>query len=256
MKKPVQAMCQVKNCVWILLESGTLVAVNSAQYVIEHEMNKTEFDERDLARMVTIHDHDGLFSVAYKSGLLFFVTSHLTFSLDDSADLQSLGRDILNRVSTYQEQIKISHVTVSSFTLCTIEVCRQRDGSQVEVWCGCDGGVIEVYTPPDSVTDAKFQSEIKTYEESTEIPPDSSITQLKYHLLSDNTDGIVFALHDSGNVISCWSFSDEPTLTTVIKPSHLTSTGNNKSHNKHLHVCLFIYSDCVAPTWRGTEYCR
>jgi len=214
----------------MLQETGTLAAVNSAQYDIKHEMNKTEFSERDLSRMITVHDHAGLFALAYKSGSLFFVKSHLTFSLHESAELHSFGQDILNEVSTQQEQIKVSHVTVSSFRLCTIEVCRQRDGSQIEVWCGCDGGVIEIYIPPDSVTDAKFKSEIITYEESTDIPPDSSITQLKYHYYFDNKDSMVFALHDSGNTISCWSFSDEPTLTTVIKPSHLTPTGNNNSH--------------------------
>ena len=223
MKKPVKAMCQVRNCVWMLQETGILAAVNIAQYVIELEMSKTEFDERDLSRMITIHDHAGLFALAYKSGSLFFATSRLMFSSRESAELQSLGRDILNEVST---QIKVSHMTVSSFRLCTIEVCRQRNGSQVEVWCGCDGGIIEIYIPPDNVTDAKFKSEIKTYEESTDIPPDSSITQLKYYHF-ENKDRMVFALHDSGNTISCWSFSDEPTLTTVIKPSHLTPTGNN-----------------------------
>ena len=38
-----------------------------------------------------------------------------------------------------------------------------------------------------------------------------------------NRSSLVFALRDSGGVISCWSVGDQPILTTVMKPSNLTS---------------------------------
>jgi len=223
-KKPVQAMCQVKDCVWMLLEGGTLAAVSSDKHFIGHETTKQEFSDEDLATMITIHDHDGLFALAYRSGSLYFITSHLKFSLDESAELQSLGRAILDNVSTRQKQIEISHIAVSSFTLCTIEICRQKDSHYLEVWCGCDGGTIEIYSPPDNVTEAKCKSEIEMHEYSKDIPSDSNIMQLKCHSISTSAS-LVFALHDSGGVISCWSIGDQPTLTAVIKPSNLTSPG-------------------------------
>ena len=206
-------------------ENGMFTAVCTRTFAIEHQTIKPEFAWEDLVDMVAIYDQAGLFALAYASGLVSFVLFYLTFSIEDSAVFDTFGQGVLDRCIAQQEQIKFSNMTVSSFQLCSIEVCRQEDAGLVKVWCGCDWGVIKIYTPPNKDTEAQFKTEINTCQCSADISQDSNIVQLKSNCFSVS-EAHMLALHDRGGVISCCSVSNQPTLTTVIKPSHLTSTGS------------------------------
>ena len=224
MKKLVKAMCQVGGLVWMTLENGMFTAVCSRTLGIKHQTTKSEFAREDLVGMVAIDDQAGIFALAYACGLVSFVSFYLPFSVEGSTVLHTFGYGVIDEVTAQLEQIKFMNVTVSSFQLISIEVCRQEDAGLVEVWCGCDRDVIKVYTPPNNNTQAQFKTKINTCQCSADIPQDSNIVQLKSYCFSAS-EGHMLALHDSGGVISCWSVGDQPTLNTVIKPSHLTSIG-------------------------------
>jgi len=217
-------MCQVGGLVWMASENGMFTAVCGSTFGVKHQTIKPEFAREDLVDMTAINNQDGLFVLAYASGLVSFVSVYLTFSIKGSTLLHSFGYGVIDEVTAQLEQIKFLYVTASSFQLYSIEVCRQEGTGQVEVWCGCDRGVIEIFTPPNDSTEAQPKTEINTYQFSTDISQHSNIVQLKsYHFSISEVH--VFALHDCGSVISCWSVGDQPTLTTVIKPSHLTTPG-------------------------------
>jgi len=214
-------MCQVGDLVWMASENGMFTAVCGQTSGIKHQTTKSEFALEHLVDMVAIDNQAGLFAIAYASGLVSFVSFSLPFSVEASASLYSFGHGVIDEVTVQQEKIKFSNVTVSLLQLCTIEVCRQEDTGLVEVWCGRVMGVIRIYTPPNYDVEAQFKTEIKTFECSPDISQESNIVQLKFSI----SEAHVFALHDCGGVISCWSVDDQPTLTTVIKPSHLTTPG-------------------------------
>jgi len=221
MKEPVKAMCQVDSLVWMASANGMFTAVCTQTFDAKYQTIKPEFAQKNLIDMVAIDFQTGIFAVAYASGLVSFVSFSLTFSTDV---LHSFGYGVINEVIAQLEQIKFLNVTVSSFQLCSIEVCRQEDIGQVEVWCGCERGVVEVYTPPNNGTEAQHKTEINTCQFSADISQHSNIVQLKSYNFSVS-EAHVFALHSCEGIISCWSVGDEPTLTTVIKPSHLISSG-------------------------------
>jgi len=215
MKKAVKMMCQIDGIVWMASDNGMLTAVSAHTYSIEHQATKPEFARQDLVGMVAIDDQAGLFALAYTGSLVYFVSFNFAFLLKSSG---SFVYSVMDEVATEQKGIKVFDATVSSLQIFSIEVCRQEDADLVEVWCGCDGGVIEVYTPPDDDSDVALKTKINTYLSSPDIPQDSNIIQLKSYCLSVG-EMHVLSLHGCGRVISCWIVSDQPTLLTVIKPS-------------------------------------
>ena len=224
MKDTVIAMCRANLHVWVMLEHGKLSIINTFSIKIEHQINKTELNKNNLVDMITVDDYTNLVTVAYKDGMVAFLKSSLKFNGHHNVgEMNSLGFGILEEVDFKHENFKFFVTNVSSFQqLYTVEACKSQESEQVELWCGGDNGVIEIFIPHTRTSQAQLKTVLKTHTNSPNIPKDASIIQLKSSV--DTTD-YMYALHNHDSLISFWKTGEQPVLITVIKPSQLSSSG-------------------------------
>lgn len=216
-------MCQSNVHVWIALDPGKLLVINTSTFKPDHQIYKPELRRTDnLVEMITVDNHANLITLAYQDGLVAFV--NLKFNSHRSVgEMHSLGFGILEEVNFKQEKIKLFTANVSSSQhLCAIEACKPQGNEQVELWCGCENGIIEILIPCKRTSQAPLKTVLDTHADSADIPKDASIIQLKSSLSAKVR---MYALHSCGTIISCWNPGKQPVLNTVIKPSQLSSPG-------------------------------
>ena len=229
MKVPIQAMCQVDTHIWMTSAQGHLIVVNAVTHEITQQNDRQELVRDDVVDMKTINGRTGLFAVMYKSGLVIFISAQSTSPTRCSASSHktptfplSLGAKSRPR----QHLIKLSPITLSSPNLYATDVYMPEDDRLIEVWCGCDKGVIEIVIPPDGDFKPESALMLSTQDSSADIPPDDGIIQLKSSLHVQSNTTCVYALHGTGSVISCWRVGEQPILNAVIKLSlHINSPG-------------------------------
>jgi len=207
-KSPVLAICQAGEYVWLALKHGTLLAVSTSSFQIEHHIMKAELARDDLVQMLTLNDDPKSIAMAYKDGSMALIPC-LKFEESDNA------------VKSKPKDIKL--LKVASSQLYAIEVCKPQDSHQVEVWCGCNNSFIEIFISHKGSSKIQPKTILNTHSNSADIPQDASIIQLKS---SFNAAAHVYALHSCSNVISCWSVCEQPILNTVIKLTQFSSPGN------------------------------
>ena len=214
MENPIQGMCQVGMNIWMALKSGCLVAIDFATLEVQHRIEAPEFTNEEVINMITIDNQAEQFVVVCKSGLLITVTTCLK-KVEKNYSFLSL---IVAKRS--QENIKLSMINISS-QLNVVEVCISQSTDQIELWCGCDSGAIEVFSLCSEFGKLQFKITVNTHTYSADIPQSCGIIQLK----STVDDHMIYALHGCGSVISCWIVCEQPVLNNVIKLTQLRSPG-------------------------------
>ena len=224
LKDTVRAMCHTTAHVWVTLENGKLLIINSSSFKTEHQISRTELVKDNLVEMITVDDHANLVALAYKDGSVVFIKLCLNLNGHSGVgEMHSLGFDMLNEVDLKHENIKLFATNISSsHQLYAVEACKPQDTEQVELWCGSENGVIEIFVPYARTSQAQLKTVLNTYDDSAGISKDANIIQLKS---SSNTAADMYVLHSCGRVISCWNAGKQPVLITVIRPSQLSSTG-------------------------------
>ena len=222
MKDSVKAICQTDQHVWVALDNGKLLIINRNTYNTDHQISRTELDKDNLVEMITVDDYTNLIASAYKDGQVVFIKSCLKFNGHQEVGvMHSLGFGILDEVNLKHENVKVFTTNISSsHQLYAVEACKPEDTEQVELWCACEKGVIEIFVPYSRTSQVQLKTVLNTYESSADISQDANIIQLKS---SSNAD--MYALHSDGMTISCWNAGEQPKLTAVIKPYQLNSPG-------------------------------
>jgi len=221
MENPVQAMCQIDINIWMILEPGYLVAINFLTLETVCQTKVPELENEEVASMATVDNQAGLFVIVCKSGLLVFVTSHLK--------VEKMNFNILSLITAKdgnekENDVKLSMLSIVSSQLNTVEVCKSQisDHMHIELWCGCENGVIEIFLPCNADYKPQLKTVLKTHSSSKDIPQNASIIKLK-----SSVNGHIYALHSCGSVISSWSASYEhPILNAIIKLTQLDSPGS------------------------------
>ena len=217
MENSVQAMCQIGMNVWMTLQSGYLVAINVITLEVMHRTEITKLESVEVVTMITVDDKARQYVIVCKSGLLIMVTACLKV-IKQNCDFLSL---IAAKSNSERDNVKLSMINVVSPQLNVVEVCRSKTSNQVELWCGCNDGIIEIYIPCNAANKPELRMILCTYTSSTDIPQRAGIIQLK-----SSTDAhMMYALHSCGSVVSCWSVCEQPALNAVIKLTQLTSPG-------------------------------
>ena len=200
----VKAMCQVGANMWMLYNNGTLAVCDMNSYrtikdvVLQNVPNKP-------VTMIVVDQSTGLIATAYASGLIVFL-----WGKNVTAD---------DYIVRYFHSSTTITVSLQTFKLNTIEACSVSAGHS-QLWCSYDIGVVQIVKPPVSTsgeTEIVKVVEIKEY--CTDLPHDTSIVQLKCSPNQDHKSTVMYALHDGGLAISCWSADADPKLYTIIKPS-------------------------------------
>ena len=211
----VQAMCQVGMNVWMIVKPGYLVSINFATLETIHQTEIAEIKNEEIVTMVTIDKQ--LFVIVCKSGLLITVTSRLKLI----RKRRSSGLLSLISAKSEKENIKFTVLNTVSLQLNAVEVFKPENDDQVELWCGCENGIIEIFILCDEACKLQLRTILHTHNNSTDIPQNASIIQLKSSIDAHT----MYALHSCGSVISCWSVCEQPILNTVIKLTQLSSPG-------------------------------
>ena len=226
-KDTIKAMCRANLHVYVLLECGKLLIINTFSFKAEHQINKAELDRNNLIEMITIDEHTNLITAAYRDGMVVFIKSSLKFNSRDIGGAHGLRFGLLQEMNFKHENIKLFTAHISSpYQLHVIEACKPRGSEQVELWCGSDNGVIEVLVPHARTSQVQLKSVLNTRSSSRDIPQGASIIQLRS---SVSTVGHMYALHNCDSIISCWKTGELPVLITVIKPTQLSSPGIDNS---------------------------
>ena len=222
-KSCVKSMCQYNHHIWIVYDDGQLAMcdgdVKSSSIVVDIALK--EPCSEPVAILVA-DQSIGLIATAYANGLIVFLWGK-NVTEDDYA------------VKYFHSSSTIA-VSWQTFKLNTIETCSVSDGHP-QLWCSYDIGVVQIVKPPVSTsgeTEIVKVVEIKEY--CTDLPHDTRIVQLKCSPNQDHKSTVMYALHDGGLAISCWSVDVDPKLYTIIKPS-LSNPGKLLSL-----YSLFLYS--------------
>ena len=211
----MQGMCQVGMNIWMSLKQGYLVAIDFATLEVQHRIEASELDNEEVVSMITTDNQAEQFVMVCKNGLLIIVTTCLK-TVDKNCSFLSL---IAAKRS--KENTKLSIINVSSPQLNVVEVCKSESNDQIELWCGCECGAIEIFTSCSEFGKLQLKTILNTHTCSTDIPQNCGIIQLK----SIVDDHMIYALHGCGSVISCWSICEQPVLNNVIKLTQLKSPG-------------------------------
>ena len=219
MENSVQAMCQIGANVWMILKPGYLVAIDIDTFEVVHHIIIPELENEQVVTMVTI---DNQYVIVCKNGLLIVVLA-CSKVIKQNHDFLSL---IAAKGTSEKENVKLSMIHVISSQLNAVEVCTPQNSNQVELWCGCDNGIIEIYSNPCNNTAGKLEllTVLDSHIHLTNASQDASagIVQLKSYI----NDHMMYALHSCGRVISCWNISEQPALNSVIRLTQLSSPGN------------------------------
>ena len=221
MESSVLAMCQTGTNVWMILKPGYLVAIDINTFEVLHNIVIPELENEPVVTMVTIDSQAEQYVIVCKNGLLIVVTARAK-TIKQNHDFLSL---IAAKGTSEKANVKLSMMHAMSSQLNAVEVCTLQNSNQVELWCGCDNGTIEIYNICDNRTSKpELLTVLDSHINSTSAPQDVSagIIQLKSCINAH----MMYALHSCGRVISCWSVSERPTLNIVIKLTQLSSPGS------------------------------
>ena len=219
MKNYVLAMCQVGVHVLVANKQGTLVYLSTTTFQIEYRIMQPELERNDMVQMLTPDGHtDDRIVIAYKDGSVALISCCLEIKEDD------VERDTMG-AKHRSVNLSVLIVKAASSQLCTIEMCKPIGSDhQIELWCGCDSGMIKVLILHDEPSQLQLKATLNTHSSSADIPQDASIVQLKSSF-STTAGHMMYALHGCGSVISCWSVREQPVLNNVIKLTQLSSPG-------------------------------
>ena len=223
-KDTIKAMCRANLHVYVLLECGKLLIINTCSFKAEHLISKAELDKKDLIEMITTDEHSNLVTLAYRNGMVVFIKSSLKFNSNrDIGGANGLGFGLRQEMNFKHENLKLFAANITSpYQLFVIEACKPRGSEQVELWCGCDNGIIEIFVPHARTSQVQLKSVLETHTSSRDIPQDAGIIQLRS---SVKAVGHMYALHNQNNIISCWKTGEQPVLIAVVKPAQLSSPG-------------------------------
>ena len=200
-------MCQCGKHIWIVYDDGALAVCDVKSHSVEKNVVFQESCSEPISILV-VNYSTGLIATAYADGLIVLLWEKNVMSVADD----ELAIKYFHSSTT---------ITVSwqTFKLNTIETCNVSSG-HCQLWCSYDIGVIQIVKPPVSTsgeTEIVKVVEIKEY--CSDLPHDTSIVQLKCSPNQDHKSAVMYALHDGGLAISCWSVDVDPKLYTIIKPS-------------------------------------
>ena len=214
MDASIQTMCPAGVRVWMAFEHGSLKAVDAQSFKIENQINDLEIQD-DLVQIVNLSDRNesAALALGYKSGNVVLVKSHFNFA--HGIEVKSFGLDVFSKL-----EYKLSTVKLVSSQLCSFETCMSQKSHLLDVWCGCNNGVIEIICLNDDTFEVQL---LNTHNSSADIPQDASIIQLKASF--NTTAHMMYALHSCGGIVSCWSVNEQPALNVVIKLTQLSSPG-------------------------------
>ena len=122
-------MCQLGVYVWMASQYGMPTVVNATTLSIVHQTENIKLDYEDLVEMVTIDSQGRLLALAYKSGVITFLTLQPSFAVN------------INDLSPFTVDIVFT-ILVSGPQLCTVEVYNN------DLWCGCDLNTLKVISFP------------------------------------------------------------------------------------------------------------
>ena len=195
-------MCHLGQHIWVVYDNGTLAVCDVNSNTIVKDVVVQKLPIKPVTIVVADCSSD-LAAVAYVNGLIVFLCT----------------KNILTGSHPAMIHYQCSTSTAVPFKLNTIETCSVSDGHS-QLWCSYDIGVVQIVKPPVSTsgeTEIVKVVEIKEY--CTDLPHDTSIVQLKCSPNQDHKSTVMYALHDGGLAISCWSVDVDPKLYTIIKPS-------------------------------------
>ena len=210
LKSRVNAMCHHNEHIWIVYDIGTLAVCDANNHIIMKDVVIQKLPIKPVAIVGVDHS---IVAVAYINGFIVFLWTENLTSTSNPAMI------------FYHSSTTITE----SFKLNTIETCVVSNG-HCQLWCSYDIGVIQIVKPPVSTsgeTEIVKVVEIKEY--CTDLPHDTSIVQLKCSPNQDHKSAVMYALHDGGLAISCWSVEVDPKLYAIIKPS-LSNPGKIVEH--------------------------
>ena len=198
-------MCYHNEHIWMVYDNGALAVCDVTNYTIVKDVVLQDLPNNPVVVLV-VDCSAGIIATAYADGLIVLLWEKNVLSDDEPA------------IKYFHSSTTIT-ASWRTFKLNTVETCIVSNGP-CQLWCSYDIGVIQIVKPPVSTsgeTEIVKVVEIKEY--CTDLPHDTSIVQLKCSPNQDHKSAVMYALHDGGLAISCWSVDVDPKLYTIIKPS-------------------------------------
>ena len=196
-------MCYHGQHIWILYTSGYIAVFDLENHKIIQNIELQELSNDPVTTLVVDPD-TCLIAAAYTNGLIAYLWDRNNPSDSDVP------------IAYFYSSNTVSYQNIK---LTTVESCSDVDG-HCQIWCGYNIGVIQIVSPPDKASsETKIVKVLQINDYSTDLTPDTYITQLKF---SRKKSSLMYALHDGGLAISCWSATTNPKLYSVIKPSVTT----------------------------------
>ena len=193
----VKEMCHRGQHIWILYTSGYIAVFDMESHKIIQNIKLKELSN-DPVTILVVDNATGLIAAAYTNGLIAYLLDR-----NKSSD---------NNVLTYF--YSSNNVSYQSIKLNTVELCNVDGHSQI--WCGYSIGVIQIVSPPDEAGRETKAVKVQIDDYHRDLTHDTCITQLKF---SGKKSSLMYALHDRGLVISCWSTNTTPKLYSMITTS-------------------------------------
>ena len=194
-------MCHRGQHIWILYTSGYIAVFDIDSHKIIQNIELQELSNDPVTILVVDHA-TGLIATAYTNGLIAYLwdEDNVTIAYFRSANTVA---------ESYQKLI-----------LTTVELCSDVDG-HCQMWCGYNTGVIQIASTVINKPSGrpKALKLLRLGEYSNELPPNTYVTQLRF---SGKSSSLMYALHDGGLVISCWSVGTNPQLYSLIETSMTT----------------------------------
>ena len=206
----VKEMCHHGRHIWILYTSGYIAVFDMDSHKIIQNIELRELSNNPVTTLVVDHA-TGLIATAYTNGLIAYLWD-CTIPLNDNVS------------TAYFHSANTIAESYQNFRLTTVESCSDADG-HCQMWCGYNIGVIQSVRPPNEPSgETKVLKVLRIDEYSTELPPDTYITQLRF---SGKSLSLMYALHDHDEtrgqvIVSCWSVCADPKLCLMIETSITT----------------------------------
>ena len=205
LKDCVKEMCHHGQHIWILYTSGYIAVFDMDSHKIIQNIELQELSNDPVTTLVVDHA-TGLIATAYNNSLIAYLWDG-TIPFNDNVSI-AYFRSANTIAESYQ-----------NFRLTTVESCSDAD-DHCQMWCGYNIGVIQIVRPPVELNgETNVLKVLRIDDYCTELPPDTYVTQLRF---SGKSSSLMYALHDGGLVISCWSVGTNPQLYSVIETSMTT----------------------------------
>ena len=195
-------MCHHGQHIWILYNSGFIAVFDMDSHSIIQNIELSEL-HNDPVTILVVDNTTGLIAAAYTNGLIAYLWDGTIHS------------DELPPIVYFHSSSAVSY---HNLRLTTVESCIDVDGHH-QLWCSYDSGAIQIVTSPVGYDkQPKTSKVLQINEYCADLQPNTYIIQFRF---SGNRSPIVYALHNGGLVISCWSVSKDPKLYSVIKNSSI-----------------------------------